>query len=883
MANKYSWIACALSAIALLMTLVHCIGDPPPFERRNPLDPNGTNWHQPVVHAQQDSMIIIAGDSVMITVIGIDSNGTILHYIWALDCVHFNDTTDTNFIKTIFTVPGVTCVKVKAVDNDGVISDSVVIHITVIPGNAPFITPLNDTTVKFGAPISVHIPAIDPNGMLDQYFWDAGANGWDDSTALPDKQIPYTPGGMLTFVVGARDTSGTMAVDTFIIRFNRKPNVPIMIQPLDGDSAAWKTFDTITNTGTITFRYSGSDSDGVTDTLTYSLSLGDSLENLTQFYAGKNTIVVSAPLDTSAIYFWKLVARDSIGDTTSVTGSFITGNRITVPVVTNQRPNPPIMQQPANGDTAAWSSFDSLSKKGSVSLTYSATDPDGALDTLSFFLLIGKTAGSLTQIYSGRNLSVIAAALDTNTAYHWKLIAQDLAGDTEASSGTFITPRNSPSPAVNRKPGIPAMQQPVNGDTAVWSSFDTLTKKGSVPLIYSAVDPDGPSDTLTFTVMLGKNAASLSQIYSGKNKSFTAPLLDTNTLYHWKLIARDLAGDTASSTGTFRTPSYSPSATNRKPGAPTMQQPLSGDTAAWAAFDSLTKKGSVALRYTATDPDGPSDTLTYTVLIGKNAAALSQIYSGKNKTVTATLLDTNTVYHWKLIARDIAGDTSSSIGTFITRKSSGSIVIPPSGLVAYYPFNNNVLDESGNGNNGTDTGLIPVPDRLANDSSAYFFNGDTSRINCGNAAVLDVSTITVCAWVKKPAATGVAFKAIVDKGRDNFGGWTLNADSPNSNRFTFRARVGGVSKSISTAIAYANNQWTFVTGVYNGDSLMIYQNGVRSNSIACTGTLGTNTQPLRIGGAIDGLYLRGQIDDVRIYGHALTDAEILALYHEGGW
>ena len=49
--------------------------------------------------------------------------------------------------------------------------------------------------------------------------------------------------------------------------------------------------------------------------------------------------------------------------------------------------------------------------------------------------------------------------------------------------------------------------------------------------------------------------------------------------------------------------------------------------------------------------------------------------------------------------------------------------IPTNGLVAYYPFNGNANDASGNGNNGIVNGATLTTDRLGNMNSAYTFNG----------------------------------------------------------------------------------------------------------------------------------------------------------------
>ena len=46
------------------------------------------------------------------------------------------------------------------------------------------------------------------------------------------------------------------------------------------------------------------------------------------------------------------------------------------------------------------------------------------------------------------------------------------------------------------------------------------------------------------------------------------------------------------------------------------------------------------------------------------------------------------------------------------------------GLVAYYPFNGNANDESGNGNDGEINGATLTEDEYGNTNSAYYFDGN---------------------------------------------------------------------------------------------------------------------------------------------------------------
>ena len=64
-------------------------------------------------------------------------------------------------------------------------------------------------------------------------------------------------------------------------------------------------------------------------------------------------------------------------------------------------------------------------------------------------------------------------------------------------------------------------------------------------------------------------------------------------------------------------------------------------------------------------------------------------------------------------------------------------------LLAYYPFNGNANDESGNGNNGVVSGATLVDDRLGNTDSAYYFNGTSDYISiaASSSLVKGVKTI----------------------------------------------------------------------------------------------------------------------------------------------
>ena len=58
--------------------------------------------------------------------------------------------------------------------------------------------------------------------------------------------------------------------------------------------------------------------------------------------------------------------------------------------------------------------------------------------------------------------------------------------------------------------------------------------------------------------------------------------------------------------------------------------------------------------------------------------------------------------------------------------------VPTEGLVAYYPFNGNANDESGNENNGVVDGATLTTDRFENNENAYNFDGLETFITLPN-------------------------------------------------------------------------------------------------------------------------------------------------------
>jgi hypothetical protein len=207
-----------------------------------------------------------------------------------------------------------------------------------------------------------------------------------------------------------------------------------------------------------------------------------------------------------------------------------------------------------------------------------------------------------------------------------------------------------------------------------------------------------------------------------------------------------------------------------------------------------------------------------------------------------------------------------------------------SGLVAFYPFQGNAIDESGNGNDGTVMGAIPTTDRFGIDSAAYEFDGTSSYITVPSSPSLESpdTALTQAAWIYLYGWSLV--------GQQGVGPIIMKSNSGN-NAFQYRLSIG--VDGINTAINNWNNavlipdtlnfnEWYFILTTLINDTVKTYVNGNLLAEGLLTGPINSNNLPLEIGrdvpGAIEVFY--GKIDDLRIYNRALNILEIDSLFNE---
>ena len=206
------------------------------------------------------------------------------------------------------------------------------------------------------------------------------------------------------------------------------------------------------------------------------------------------------------------------------------------------------------------------------------------------------------------------------------------------------------------------------------------------------------------------------------------------------------------------------------------------------------------------------------------------------------------------------------------------------GLVAYYPFNGNAQDASGNVYHGTVHGATLTTDRFGIPNAAYAFNGSTNYIEVANSAELNpTNAITYAGWFQSNTAN--QFGTIVSKGNDQQVGYYVARLHPAPTNmgfaFLFSEDQGTLTSVNASDVPIAVDQWYHFAVTYDGTTARSYINGVLRNTNVVTRTLGSNQGPLSIGRHPLGGYtyhFSGKIDDIRLYNTALTEDEVVALY-----
>lgn len=221
--------------------------------------------------------------------------------------------------------------------------------------------------------------------------------------------------------------------------------------------------------------------------------------------------------------------------------------------------------------------------------------------------------------------------------------------------------------------------------------------------------------------------------------------------------------------------------------------------------------------------------------------------------------------------------------------------IPTNGLVAYYPFNGNANDESGNGNNASEiTSNVSFVNGIKGQATKFGGFNSPGHIHVPNSTSLKFTNLaSFVYWVRLDNAAGM----------DGWGNFSANGNQCafakshdrrgiyNNMGYTSKSKLysnlgenysgKGVSSRGEGISGYKLGSWIQIAYTFSSTSSTLYVNGVKDSTVNTPINFNiSNSQDLYFGKYSDYWYpLNGALDEFRIYNRTLSSNEVSQIYN----
>ena len=197
-----------------------------------------------------------------------------------------------------------------------------------------------------------------------------------------------------------------------------------------------------------------------------------------------------------------------------------------------------------------------------------------------------------------------------------------------------------------------------------------------------------------------------------------------------------------------------------------------------------------------------------------------------------------------------------------------------------------MTDSSGNGRNGTYSNVLPAPSLTTDPDKSTAFLGGASHAMCAAAPWMDTSTITLETWAQGSVST---IAGLLDRDRSDGRCWQFRLESDGRASFIAIGGAGGIVQcSTPAGVSVNDGEPHHIVATYDGAHIVLYFDGQPVATLPRSGTLpSTSPSPLALavsyGGTGSSSFYpyNGRLDEVAIYGTALTADRIQAHYEAG--
>jgi hypothetical protein len=202
--------------------------------------------------------------------------------------------------------------------------------------------------------------------------------------------------------------------------------------------------------------------------------------------------------------------------------------------------------------------------------------------------------------------------------------------------------------------------------------------------------------------------------------------------------------------------------------------------------------------------------------------------------------------------------------------------VPSNGLLAWFGFNNNSSDLSGNNNNASNNNVTFINDRNGVPNSAGSFNGTNTWFEIATPSFTFASTdsFTYSFWINKEVQPAAGI--VMMMGSNVAGNFISLIQGASQMSYGTNKQQ---SAWINIVCPHTLNVWDHYVATYDAGIMNLYKNGVFQSTGTFTYTnVSSANLPMYIGKGIGGGFFLGAIDDVGIWGRALSQQEIIDVY-----
>lgn len=218
--------------------------------------------------------------------------------------------------------------------------------------------------------------------------------------------------------------------------------------------------------------------------------------------------------------------------------------------------------------------------------------------------------------------------------------------------------------------------------------------------------------------------------------------------------------------------------------------------------------------------------------------------------------------------------------------------IPTENVLLYLNFDNNELQDQSIYNHTVVDHQTEFATGINN--IGLSLNGDGNYLEINNAETLEIpNTVSSSVWYRHGAQEGNGFYSLIEQSANEFGGhsrygtWVFNQNQimtciepdacSNGNTLCQRCITSNIDLDLI--------EWYHIVSTYDGQTLKIFINGELDSERTFDDVTGISVRPypLTIGTDIydaSPIYLKGILDEIRLFNIALSDEQVEALYNE---